>query len=424
MSQKAHTFTRRELYELVWTTPIQKLAEKFGMSDRGLAKLCARHKVPTPPRGYWARVAAGQKPKRPLHREIDNPRLDHIVIEPTLGRLSDETLQLVDAAKKERVARRQSAAASSGSPQFDTPVEKPHRALAATARALRKAKPDADGVVAASGEGKCGVIVHVDRIERAIGFLEALATTLESEGVTLSPGGGRLLLSIGPDMVPITLTERTRRREHVPTDQELAEYERIKERRRRRRDAFDIEFIYGRAEPWPEYDRVATGQLVLAADIWADGMRKSWGDGKTQTLESMFVDIVAGLRLLLAYEKQRREEREDAEQQRQEIARRRELAKKRHEREERRLEFLNGLIDAQVEAERIRTWLKSLPADAADASPEFARMLVWAKARADTLEGRLKADALAEQLAGSELFPETDELHDPLGDPPAPRYPW
>jgi hypothetical protein len=33
--------------------------------NRGLGKLCARHGIPVPPRGYWARVARGHKPKRP-----------------------------------------------------------------------------------------------------------------------------------------------------------------------------------------------------------------------------------------------------------------------------------------------------------------------------------------------------------------------
>ncbi len=65
------TYTRRELYDLVWSTPIVKVAEDFGFSDRGLAKLCQRHLIPVPGRGYWARIEAGQKvtktPLRPMH---------------------------------------------------------------------------------------------------------------------------------------------------------------------------------------------------------------------------------------------------------------------------------------------------------------------------------------------------------------------
>lgn len=56
--------TRQELYERVWSTPMSKLAPEFGVSDVALAKLCRRHAVPTPPRGYWMQLQAGRKPKR------------------------------------------------------------------------------------------------------------------------------------------------------------------------------------------------------------------------------------------------------------------------------------------------------------------------------------------------------------------------
>lgn len=55
------SWTREELYELVWATPVSTLAAEVGMSDRGIGKMCERLDVPTPPRGYWAKHAAGQK---------------------------------------------------------------------------------------------------------------------------------------------------------------------------------------------------------------------------------------------------------------------------------------------------------------------------------------------------------------------------
>jgi hypothetical protein len=41
--------TRRELHDLVWSRSVQKLAAELGISDRGLAKICPRHRVPSPP---------------------------------------------------------------------------------------------------------------------------------------------------------------------------------------------------------------------------------------------------------------------------------------------------------------------------------------------------------------------------------------
>ena len=56
---------RSELYALVWSTPVCKLGPRLGISGCGLTKLCERHGIPTPERGYWNRVAVNKAPSRP-----------------------------------------------------------------------------------------------------------------------------------------------------------------------------------------------------------------------------------------------------------------------------------------------------------------------------------------------------------------------
>jgi hypothetical protein len=67
---------RSELYTKVWSTPMIKLAVELGISDVGLAKACRRHAVPVPPRGYWAKLRAGQKTDQ---RPLPTPELDVVV---------------------------------------------------------------------------------------------------------------------------------------------------------------------------------------------------------------------------------------------------------------------------------------------------------------------------------------------------------
>jgi hypothetical protein len=55
-----HLFTRRELYDLVWAGPINALAKTLQVSDVWLAKTCRLSNIPLPPRGYWAKLYAGQ----------------------------------------------------------------------------------------------------------------------------------------------------------------------------------------------------------------------------------------------------------------------------------------------------------------------------------------------------------------------------
>lgn len=60
MERQAVRLTREELYEKMWSRPAISLAEEFGISGRGLGKLCSRFEIPVPPRGYWAKLAAGK----------------------------------------------------------------------------------------------------------------------------------------------------------------------------------------------------------------------------------------------------------------------------------------------------------------------------------------------------------------------------
>jgi len=425
MANNVRILTRRELYDLVWSKPVQTAAAELGISDRGLAKICSRHHVPSPSRGYWARVAAGQRFKLPPFREIADPALDRIEVTATASYLPDETREMLRKAEVDRSERRGKCVAEHLVPS--PPIEKPHPIVAATTRALRKAKADEYGRVSANGAGLCGVVVHKDRVERTIAFLHALATALEAEGLQLQPDETRMKIVVGKDMVAFTLTEKTRREKHIPTEKEQELYDRQQAKRQRAANYqnWDLYTSLPYGKPWPEYDTIYTGQLAFVIDGWARGLRKTWADGKTQSVEFMFENIVSGLKVILANEKTEREQREEQERQYAELNRRRDLAKKRKEREEKRITYLRELVQLQREAADIKSWLASLPETAtADTADDLGRMIQWATARLADLEARTTVDAAAAQLEGKALFPEIDELHDPLGDPPESRYYW
>lgn len=66
-----------------------EVAKEYGLSDRGLAKLCERNGIPVPPRGYWAKKHAGQK--------VISPPL--LVLDP---KEPDTTLLMKQAVKKQQ----------------------------------------------------------------------------------------------------------------------------------------------------------------------------------------------------------------------------------------------------------------------------------------------------------------------------------
>lgn len=57
--------SREELYELVWSMPMTKVAERFSVSGSYMARVCSVLGVPRPERGYWAKLEVGKAPSRP-----------------------------------------------------------------------------------------------------------------------------------------------------------------------------------------------------------------------------------------------------------------------------------------------------------------------------------------------------------------------
>lgn len=57
--------TREKLYDEIWTGPITKVSKRYGISDSYLVRILKSLNIPRPPRGYWAKVAAGIHPEKP-----------------------------------------------------------------------------------------------------------------------------------------------------------------------------------------------------------------------------------------------------------------------------------------------------------------------------------------------------------------------
>ena len=61
------SLSRNELYGKVWSKLVGSVAKELGIRGRGLARICIRFEIPVPPRGYWAKLAAGKcAPEIPL----------------------------------------------------------------------------------------------------------------------------------------------------------------------------------------------------------------------------------------------------------------------------------------------------------------------------------------------------------------------
>jgi hypothetical protein len=61
----ADLVSREELYEMVWSMPMIKVAERFKVSGSFMARVCSALRIPRPERGHWAKLAVGKAHEKP-----------------------------------------------------------------------------------------------------------------------------------------------------------------------------------------------------------------------------------------------------------------------------------------------------------------------------------------------------------------------
>jgi hypothetical protein len=60
-----HRFTRQELYDRIWSTPMTRVAAELGTTPGRLSSLIRRAGIPTPPSGYWIKKEFGKAETQP-----------------------------------------------------------------------------------------------------------------------------------------------------------------------------------------------------------------------------------------------------------------------------------------------------------------------------------------------------------------------
>lgn len=135
--------SRTELFEDAWTRPMLRIAEDYGVSSTALKKTCDRHEIPTPPRGYWAKLEVGRGQPRPALQPASDPHLERIRIVggPKLPTSVKEAL---------------AAAKAASSPQDASPdgATREHPVVAGMRKAVRKSKLGSDGFTRIAGKGR------------------------------------------------------------------------------------------------------------------------------------------------------------------------------------------------------------------------------------------------------------------------------
>ena len=309
--------SREDLYERVWTEPIQKLSKEYGLSDVGLAKTCRRHNIPIPPRGYWAKKQAG--------RSVTKDSLPEATAGgPHTVRLPGASPHVVKATAEPLPIHPLVAAESDPSNAITVPdnLRVRHPLLQSTREYWRVvAKPGFRWDAPRPKHIEIGVAK--DTRPRALRLLQALFTALEKRGYRVSAGEhGRLHVTVLDEQCELQVRERQRQlKREVPKGTNASPFE---SRR--------------------PYDLVHTSELELRIEMRF--RRESVKDGKHGPVETRLNDVIAGLIRAALAEKDYRAQQERERLERLERERQQAIVKQRASEERARVKHLEQLMEA------------------------------------------------------------------------------
>lgn len=340
---KTKEFTRKELYDLVWTTPVSKLIQEYAISNDGFKKLCKQFEIPMPNSGYWGKlkfnkevvkekfntnfsgedkivltireegnpINVDQTPLTIRTKEIENDSKAPLVVPDKITKPDILTLQTKEYWSESKGHR------------FYDEYKKLHYPI----RVGDKHK------------------------ERALRFMDTFAKLLRYRGHTIAKERYETCVLIDGIYIEFDLREATKR---IPATTR-----------------------YGTSEYVP------TGELILKIGKYSG--EKEWRDGKVK-IEALLARIVAKLELYAQAEKKQKEETRLWHLQYEEERKRKEEIKKRKEEEIAKFKELVALSEQYNKSQLIRQYIQAEKQKAIEnnaLSSELQEWIKWANDKAD-----------------------------------------
>jgi hypothetical protein len=364
------TIHRHELYDQIWSKPILQVAKVYGLSDVGLAKLCQKHNVPKPPRGYWAKLEHGHQPtKAPLPDPDDDGEV--LFYDPTQNSADDVVQETVAAEIKD-------------DPQIEVAatLRGAHQLVSRANEQLAGARTDSVGLLVLPTKAALNIRVSKAQLRRALLLMDALLKALNERGYATCAGP---VVTILEQPIAFSITEQVDavRQEADETTELTGRYE-FGHSRFRTKD-------------------VLSGRVCLhinyAEGYWAVGSRKSWREAKKQKLEDCLNKFVAGLVELavrkrdheIAEEEKRRAQAEAAKKA-EEAARLRAERRQLQKDEQARLDGLLQQVSDWRTSQDIREFIQKVQEVHAaggrpiDPDSQLGQYLSWASMQADRFD--------------------------------------
>jgi len=308
------TINRKELYKKVWETPITRLSKEYCLSDVGFAKICKKHNIPRPPRGYWARKAVGYRVK-----QLTLPPGEDVTIEINPNPYSQNANK-----NKELVARMSSSKQSDEEPiVVPDRLSSPYPLTKQSSEILYGRQSDAEGLVYPPKKGCLDISVSKASLRRSLRIMDTIIKALEKQNYEVYLSKGNTKTKIQEVSISFRIYEKLATKKKRPEEHNL-----------------DGRYQFGHSSFTEE--RVPSGNLCLtiheADDFHIYGCQQNWNDGKKSKLENRTNSFIDGLVTVAVAKVERDREREEKERQR--IERQKQLEEERLKRADLRRRYL------------------------------------------------------------------------------------
>jgi hypothetical protein len=352
------TINRQDLYNLVWSKPVVKIAKDFGISDVAVGKICKKMNIPKPGLGYWAKKQHGKRVRQtPLPTLHQGEPISY-----TIKGSMDANLNLTSP-----LIEKQKAFESTDSNKITVKktLRNPHHLVQQTIY-RKKVRDSASYHEWINLPPGLTMSVSEDSYPRAIRIMDALLKALEKRGfaiTTTSGYDGYTSVSIDGEEIIFDIFESSRN--VVNSEWKPGSYDR----------QFNLE---------------PTGRLSLRTKNYFEG-QKVISDGKVQRIEDKLNDFIILLIKVSEQEKIRHQERIDWEREYQEKAQRERETQLEKEREQERVKELFDNADTWNKCVLTREYIEAVQshADRDSDGVLLDSWVIWAIQQVDRLESRL-----------------------------------
>jgi hypothetical protein len=205
------TVTRRQLYDLVWSEPILRLATRYGISNVGLAKICRKYDIPRPPRGYWAKKEFG---KAPPQIKLPNPSRDCNILlrDPEECRITSPVLQ--DAVEQKKAEEEKPEAKI----EVAESLRGSHTLVSQANQELQVAETDENHLVIPPKGTPLDIRTSKASLRRALLIMDALLKALVQRGYEVALGPVVQILDV---RVHFSIIEALDTQREQPKDHDL-----------------------------------------------------------------------------------------------------------------------------------------------------------------------------------------------------------